>query len=68
MLTWRQLGLHDKPAGLLDVAGFYGGLASFLDASVAEGFIRPENRAAIVTGTDAGRLVDLVLERVPGLA
>ncbi len=67
VLTWKQLGLHDKPVGLLDVAGYYDGLASFLDVSVVEGFVGAKNRAAIVSDTDAGRLVDMVLERVESL-
>lgn len=37
--TWRQLGYHDKPIGLLNVAGYYDGLSRFIDGSVSEGFI-----------------------------
>lgn len=37
--TWRQLGYHDKPIGLLNVAGYYDGLGRFIDGSVSEGFI-----------------------------
>lgn len=37
--TWRQLGYHDKPLGLLNVAGYYDGLMGFLNHSVASGFM-----------------------------
>lgn len=37
--TWRQLGYHDKPLGLLNVAGYYDGLMAFLDTSVSSGFM-----------------------------
>src|SRR5262249_20375161 len=39
MLTWSQLGLHQKPVGLLNVAGYFDGLLAFLDHTVREGFI-----------------------------
>jgi uncharacterized protein (TIGR00730 family) len=56
--TWTQLGFHAKPCGLLDVAGYYAPLVSFLGSSVAEGFLLPEHRAALLVGTDAGALLD----------
>jgi uncharacterized protein (TIGR00730 family) len=37
--TWRQLGYHDKPIGLLNVAGYYDALSHFINASIQEGFI-----------------------------
>lgn len=39
--TWAQLGLHHKPCGLLNVAGYYDPLHAFLDHTVAEGFVKP---------------------------
>lgn len=57
-LTWSQLGIQHKPCGLLDVAGFYGPLLSFLDHSTAEGFVRPENRRLVLAGTDPASLLD----------
>ena len=45
--TWAQLGLHRKPLGLLDVAGYYEPLAELLDHAVARGFLRPETRAML---------------------
>jgi uncharacterized protein (TIGR00730 family) len=58
VLTWTQLGIHAKPSGVLDAAGFYAGLAAFLDHTVAEGFVRPEHRAGICFESDARALLD----------
>jgi uncharacterized protein (TIGR00730 family) len=46
--TWTQLGLHSKPLGLLDVRGYYGHLATFLDHAVAERFVTVEHREMLV--------------------
>jgi len=63
-LTWAQLGLHGKPCGLLDVAGFYDDLARFLDRTVEDGFVASASRARLVVDTDPARLVErLVRER-----
>ena len=45
--TWSQLGLHDKPMGVLNVLGYYDGLAALLDHAVREGFLRPQHREAM---------------------
>jgi uncharacterized protein (TIGR00730 family) len=58
VVTWTQLGLHRKPCGLLNVAGFYSPLEAFVDQAVSEGFIRPVHRAAIVVESDPVRLLD----------
>lgn len=39
-LTWAQLGLHDKPVGLLDVAGYFNGLVQFIESTVQAGFTK----------------------------
>lgn len=57
-ITWTQLGIHTKPVGLLDVAGFYAPLLAFLDRTVAAGFIRPEHRRMIVAATEVEAMVD----------
>jgi hypothetical protein len=56
--TWGQLGLHAKPCGLLNVAGYWDGLTSFLDLSVAEGFVKAANRAMLVVSDDPADLLD----------
>ena len=58
MITWAQLGLHAKPVGLLDVAGYYAPLTAFFDRATAEGFIRREHRGLVVVATEAGALLD----------
>jgi len=57
VLGWSQLGYHQKPFGLLDVAGFYRPLLQFLDHAVAEGFIRPAHRKLILVEEDAEKLL-----------
>ena len=45
--TWAQLGIHSKPLGLIDVAGYYQPLVAFLDHAVQERFLRPETRTLL---------------------
>lgn len=56
--TWLQLGIHRKPIGLLDVAGYYGLLAGFLGHMRDERFIRPAHLDCLLVDTEAERLVD----------
>jgi uncharacterized protein (TIGR00730 family) len=58
LLTWRQLGFHQKPIGLLEVAGYWAPLLGFLDHAVRERFLRSENRAALIVERDAMVLLD----------
>jgi uncharacterized protein (TIGR00730 family) len=59
--TWRQLGYHDKPIGLLNLAGFYDGLLQFLQNTVGQQFMGPWQMDLIRTDTDLKRLLpDLV--------
>ena len=62
VVTWAQLGLHGKPAALLNVGGYYDGLLGCIDSAVVEGFIRPEHRKLIMSGTEPDGLLD-ALER-----
>jgi len=57
-VTWTQLGIHDKPVGLLDVEGYYGPLLTFLDEAVTSGFLRPEHRAMLHQARAPGLLLD----------
>ena len=45
--TWAQLGIHSKPLGLIDVAGYCAPLVAFLDHAVQERFLRPETRTLL---------------------
>ena len=58
IFTWSQLGLHDKPIGLLDVAGFWQPMLAMLSAMVEEGFLRAEHLATLVVDVDPERLLD----------
>ena len=58
VLTWTQLGLHHKPVGLLDVAGYYQPLLHFLDTSCEAGFVRPAHRALLHADTTADGILD----------
>lgn len=58
ILTWAQLGLHARPCGLLDVAGYYRPLISFFDRAVAQGFVRPEHRHLFLVEERIDALLD----------
>lgn len=58
MVTWTQLGLHRKPCGLLNVCGYYGKLANFLDYAVSQGFIKIPHRAFIQIDEHADALLN----------
>lgn len=62
--TWRQLGYHDKPLGLLNVASYYDALLAFLQHTVTRGFLREAHRAVLEVGVEPGEL----LERLAALA
>jgi uncharacterized protein (TIGR00730 family) len=57
ILTWSQLGWHQKPFGLLDVAGFYQQLQEFLNHTQNEGFIRPQHRALVLVEDNAEKML-----------
>ena len=56
--TWAQLGYHDKPCGLLDVAGFYAKLTEFLDGATAQGFMKAPHRDMLLVADTADDLLD----------
>jgi uncharacterized protein (TIGR00730 family) len=47
ILTWAQLGFHNKPVGLLNIEGYYLPLIQMLDRGVSEGFMKGENRGLL---------------------
>jgi uncharacterized protein (TIGR00730 family) len=56
--TWTQLGIHDKPVGLLNVAGYYDGLLAFLKHAVERGFVPAAQHALLRVADDADALLD----------
>jgi len=63
ILAWAQLGIHTKPVGFLNTAGYYDALWSFLDHVEQERFLRLNHRTEIVFERDIGSLLQS-LERV----
>ena len=65
VLTWKQLGLHDKPLLVLDSDGYWAALQGLLDTVIAEGFAQPAtgSLATVVRSTDA---LFRALEEAPG--
>jgi hypothetical protein len=57
MLTWRQLGLGDKPCAFLDVDGYFAPLMAMLDRMLQEGFLRDEHRNDLWHGEDVDALL-----------
>ena len=60
--TWRQLGYHDKPLGLLNVAGYYDGLVGFLNHSVASGFMGEWQMGLLHASADAEGLLRTLVQ------
>ena len=58
VLTWAQLGLHQKPHGLLNIAKYYDLLLQFFDQAMAEKLVRPEHRALVIEATEPEVLID----------
>jgi uncharacterized protein (TIGR00730 family) len=69
VLSWAQLGIHDKPCGLLNVCSYYRHMVAFLDHAVDEGFLKPQHRALLIAEEEPVRLLDrlepLIETRVP---
>jgi uncharacterized protein (TIGR00730 family) len=65
VLSWAQLGLHQKPIGLLDVEGYYQPLLRLLDHEVTEGFLAPEHRELLLVETEPAVLVDRLARTRP---
>eukprot|EP00252_Welwitschia_mirabilis_P017584 TRINITY_DN38934_c0_g1_i1.p1 TRINITY_DN38934_c0_g1~~TRINITY_DN38934_c0_g1_i1.p1 ORF type:complete len:123 (+),score=38.84 TRINITY_DN38934_c0_g1_i1:26-370(+) len=65
MITWSQLGIHDKPVGLLNVDGYYDCLLALFDKGVEEGFIKPAARHIVVSAPTARELIMRMEEYVP---
>ncbi len=60
--TWRQLGYHDKPIGLLNTEGYYDGLLSFAQSSVEKGFLSEAQMALIKTSAHVDELLKTLVQ------
>ena len=59
-VTWRQLGIHRKPIGLLDVGGYWTPLLAWIDRAVTDGFVDAAEASALRAYDDVGALLDAV--------
>ena len=57
-VTWNQLGVHAKPCGVLNVAGFFDPLLEFIDHAVDQGFIAPHYADSLLVADDPDDLLD----------
>jgi uncharacterized protein (TIGR00730 family) len=64
MLTWAQLGLHSKPIGILNAAGFYDGLLHQIQTMVAQGFLRSEYAELLVVQSSIDALLQVLASYV----
>ena len=60
-LTWRMLGLHEQPIGLLDAAGYFQPLLRFLEQAVADGLLAEKVLQEVVVRAEAGALLDALV-------
>jgi len=60
VITWAQLGIHHKPIGLLNVAGYFNALKALVDHAIAEGFIRAEYWHLLTMADDADTLLEML--------
>jgi uncharacterized protein (TIGR00730 family) len=58
VLSWAQLGMHNKPCGLLNVAGYYQHIVQFLDYAVEQDFLKPKHRALMMVEAEPSQLLD----------
>lgn len=58
VLTWLQLGLHNKPIGILNIGGFYDFLLKQMDVMVDQQFLKPANRKLVLTSADPQQLME----------
>jgi uncharacterized protein (TIGR00730 family) len=63
--TWAQLGLHRKPIGFLNVAGYFDHLFAFIDQAVAEAFVKPVHAGMLMRSTRPAPLLDAMAAYVP---
>lgn len=69
VLSWAQLGLHNKPCGLLNVRGYYRRLVEFMDYAVEQDFLKAKHRELLLVESEPGELLDrfdqLIVTRAP---
>lgn len=61
IVTWRQLGIHDKPIGLLNAGGFYDDLIALYDRMEREGFLQAQTRGLLTVAPTIDELLAVLL-------
>jgi hypothetical protein len=64
-LTWAHLGLHAKPCGLLNTAGYYDPLLTMFDTAVREGFMPADHRSLLLADDNPERLLQTMQDYRP---
>ena len=59
-ITWGQLGIHQKPIGILNIAGYYDPILAMIDRAIEEGFILPRYRNLFVASSNVDEMFDLM--------
>ena len=67
ILTWAQLGFHEKPCAVLNIAGYYDGLLALCDTAVSEGFLRHAHRQLILEDSNPVFLLEKMKNEVQTL-
>ncbi len=65
MLTWSQLGFHQKPIGLLNIDSYYSQLLAFIDHSIEQGFVKTDHRKLFCVASDPASLIHSMQEYSP---
>ena len=65
--TWAQIGMHNKPVGVLNVDGYWDGLFAYFDRAVADGLLKQQNNELLLRATSPSMMLD-ELESYSGVA
>jgi uncharacterized protein (TIGR00730 family) len=65
IVTWSQLGIQQKPCGLLNIEGYWNNFLAMLDHSVDERFVRPENSELILVATSPKSMLERLMDWEP---
>jgi uncharacterized protein (TIGR00730 family) len=68
VITWGQLGLQQKPIGLVNVEGFFDPVLELMDHAIREGFVRPEQRQLLVSSPSPKELLQMIRVETPEIA
>ena len=66
VLSWAQLGIHNKPCGLLNVGGYYDHLIQFMDHALAQDFLKAKHRALLIVEDEPSKLLGRFEEFIAG--